>query len=408
MSDDSFASLYEAQKPSSTNNGRARSFRTGQVIDAVVTQVGKDSIFVELDGKRQGFLEASEFRDIKTGEISLEAGQTVRVRVMEVDTESGTVRLGQAAFKGGDASQLIIAMEAGLPIEGKVTGVNKGGLEIDLGRGLRGFCPMSQISNRFVQDANEFIGQAWNFLVTEVKDGGKNIVLSRKSLMEEEAKQDRARVMSSLEKGKVVQGVVTAVRDFGAFVDIGGFEALLPASEMSKERGSAIDRIKAGESVTAQILEIKIDDKGKERVTLSLLAMTGESPSANPQPRLAAAGPQLTIGAMVTGSVSRIESYGIFVQIEGTDGRGGRGLIPAQELGVPRGVDLQKAFPLGTKLSAAVLETGDGKLKLSLKGAKDAEERAEYTAHKTKVNAPATMGTFADLFNKNITGKKKK
>jgi small subunit ribosomal protein S1 len=397
MSDDSFASLFEAQPQTQSTRGN-KSVRIGQVIDAVVALVGRDSVFVELDGKRQGFLETSDFRDAKTGEISLTVGQTIRVRVVEVDTESGTVRLSQASMKGGDITQLQIAKEGNLPVEGKVTGVNKGGLEIDLGRGLRGFCPMSQISNRFVQDTKEFVGQSWSFLVSEIKDGGKSIVLSRKALLEEEAKHDRTRVLATLEKGKVVQGIVTAVRDFGAFVDLGGLEALLPGSEISKDRTPVADRIKAGESVTAQVLDIKTDDKGKPRVTLSLLAMNGESDAESPS-RLAS--PALAIGSMVKGTVVRIETYGVFVQIDGTDGRGGRGLIPAGELGVPRGTDLHKTFPMGTPLEAAVLETGDGRIKLSLRGAKDAVERAEYTAHKSSAAAPKTLGTLGDLF-KNV------
>lgn len=393
MSDDSFASLFEAQP-----SAKAKSIRIGQVIDAVIAQIGRDSVFVELDGKRQGFLETEDFRDSKTGEITIQVGQTIRVRVMEVNMESGTVRLGQAAMRGGDVSQLLMAKESGLPVEGKVTGVNKGGLEVDLGRGVRGFCPMSQISNRFVQDTKEYIGQSWSFLISEFKDGGKNIVLSRKALLEEEAQQDRSRILATLEKGKVVQGMVTAVRDFGAFVDLGGLEALLPASEISKDRTPVADRLKAGDSVTAQVLELKKDDKGKDRVTLSLLAMTGEA-AGEATARLA--GPTLAIGGMVKGSVVRIESYGVFLQIEGTEGRNGRGLIPAGELGVPRGTDLHKTFPMGTVLEASVLETGDNRIKLSLRGAKDALERAEFNAHRATASGPKTLGTLGDLF-KNV------
>ena len=100
------------------------------------------------------------------------------------------------------------------------------------------------------------------------------------------------------------------------------------------------------------------------------------------------------------GKVTRIEAYGVFVQVEGTEGREGRGLIPAAELGVPRGVDLRKSFPEGTELTAKVLETGDGRLKLSVKAAKDAAERADFEEHQGKAVAGRSMGTFADLFAK--------
>ena len=103
------------------------------------------------------------------------------------------------------------------------------------------------------------------------------------------------------------------------------------------------------------------------------------------------------MNGVVTGTVERIETYGIFVQIDGTKDRAGRGLVPNAELGVPRGTDLRKAFPEGTKVTAKVLETGEGRLRLSIKGAKDAEERADYEAARSRGAAPASLGTFADL-----------
>jgi small subunit ribosomal protein S1 len=110
--------------------------------------------------------------------------------------------------------------------------------------------------------------------------------------------------------------------------------------------------------------------------------------------------PKLAIGQVVTGKVVRIESYGLFVQLNETEDRFGRGLIPAGELGVPRGVDLRKTFPEGTELTAVVLETGAGKLKLSVKGAKDATERAEFETHRVKGGAAKGFGTLADLLGK--------
>ena len=109
---------------------------------------------------------------------------------------------------------------------------------------------------------------------------------------------------------------------------------------------------------------------------------------------------RVAIGAVVRGAVERIESYGIFVQVDGTKGRAGRGLVPSAELGVPRGTDLRKTFPEGTPVTVKVLETGDGRLRLSIKGAKDDEERADFEAAKGKVDASASLGTFADLLKR--------
>ena len=227
-------------------------------------------------------------------------------------------------------------------------------------------------------------------------------MLSRRRLLEAEAREGRDAAIAGLEKGKTVRGTVTAVREFGAFVDLGGVEGLIPASEISYDRGAAVaDRIKAGETVEAIVLDLKDDDKGQKRITLSLKALL-------PAPeRPVRAGAKLAIGSVVKSKVVRIETYGVFVQVDGSEGRDGRGLIPSSELNVPRGTDLRKHFPEGTELTAKVLETGDGRLKLSVKGALDAAERADFEAHRTQVAGPAAFGTFGDLLKKSQAKKKK-
>jgi small subunit ribosomal protein S1 len=109
---------------------------------------------------------------------------------------------------------------------------------------------------------------------------------------------------------------------------------------------------------------------------------------------------RIAIGAVVSGAVERVEAYGVFVQIEGTKGRTGRGLVPTAELGVPRGTDLRKAFPEGKAVTAKVLETGEGRLRLSIKGAKDDEERADFEEARGKGASPVSLGTFGDLLKK--------
>jgi len=393
MPEDTFAALFEAQQ----SEGAAKAHRkvhVGDAIEAVVVQVGKESIFVELDGKRQASLDVVEMLS-PSGELEIKVGDTVRAKVVEIDEATGNVRLGRSFGKTGDIAHIEQAREAGIAVEGKVTGVNKGGIEVDLGRGTRAFCPMSQIGLRGATvDAKALVGQLMSFAVTEIKDGGRSVVLSRRKLLEAEAGEAREALLRTLEPGKVVRGTVSAVRDFGAFVDLGGIDGLIPASEISHERGIAVaDRITAGESVEVQVLEIKDGEKGQKRITLSLKALV--APPERPAPAAKAA-----IGSVVKGRVVRIEGYGVFVQLEGTEGREGRGLIPVAELGVARGTDLRRAFPEGTELTAKVLETGDGRLKLSVRGAKDAAERADFEAHREKAGGSASFGTFGDLLKK--------
>mgnify|MGYP000969138021 CR=1 FL=1 len=299
----SFAAMFEAE----SQPKRARVPRVGDRIEGVVVHIGADSVFVELDGKRQAFFEAVELR-APDGTISVKEGDKVAAQVIEVDEARGVVRLGRSFGKASNVAALEQAKAAGLAVDGKVTGVNKGGLEIDLG-GARAFCPLSQVDVRRVEtpELTALIGQTVRVLVTDIRDGGKNVVVSRKAILKQEGSE-----------GGAIPGA--------------------PAVEQPK------------------------------------------------------------VGAIVTGVVDRIEQYGLFVQLDGIKGRAGRGLLPVSEIGVPRGTDLKKKFPEGTKVTAKVLEVGEGKLRLSIKGAHDDAERADYEAVKDKKAAPTSLGTFADLF----------
>ena len=391
----SFADLFAAEG----NQAPAyRAIRVGQSIEAVVIQLGKDSVFCEIDGKRQAYFESAELKS-EDGEYTVKVGDIVRASVLGVEPNGGIARLGRTMPKGSmDITQLQIAKEAKLPIDAKVVAVNKGGLEVELGKGLRGFCPMSQISNGFVEKADDMVGTSITVLVTEIKEGGKKIVVSRKAVAAVEMEANRERVLAGLSEGTVVKGTISSVRDFGAFVDLGGLEGMIPVSEMGHERGvAAADRVTAGETVEAQVLSIKTDEKGKLRVTLSLRALIPVPEGMERPAARGNAGTKISIGDVVECEVVRIETYGLFAQVAGSEGRGGRGLIPVSEIGVPRGTDLQKAFPLTTKLQVRVMETGDGRLKLSVRGAKDAEERKDFDAHKKVAHEQRSMGTFGDL-----------
>ena len=146
---DSFAAMFE-QQPVPARQRRA--IRVGDRLEAVVIQVGRDAVFVELDGKQQAFLEAAELRD-DDGTISVKVGDKLTANVVEVNDEQGVVRLGRSLGKPGSVAALEQARTAGMGVEGKVTGVNKGGLEVELA-GTRAFCPMSQVDARRIEDAD--------------------------------------------------------------------------------------------------------------------------------------------------------------------------------------------------------------------------------------------------------------
>jgi small subunit ribosomal protein S1 len=483
-SNDDFASLFEAH--ADKHKTKLRPLSPGEHVTGTVIQVGRDQVFVEVADRGglgrglQAYFHSADLRG-PDGQLAIKVGETLEGLVVELDG-GGVARLGRSAGRPAGLAALINAHESGVPVEGKVTGVNKGGLEVEVG-GSSAFCPMSQIERSFVADPTSFVGRTLTFKVTEVRDGGKRVVLSRRAALEQEAKQKAAVTLAALQIGATVRGSVTAVRDFGAFVDLGGVEGLIPSSELSHERGKkAADLLNAGDAVEVLVRDVKEgppDKRGQPttKITLSLKALAEDPwldierhapegkvlrgtvtrlldfgafiqltpgiegllhvselggkvshPSAVLKPGeqlnvvvrsvdkaarkislapaaeglslgAAAHAPSFVVGAIVQGVVDRIESYGVFLQIDGTRGRVGRGLIPNAELGTPRGSDTRKLFPPGTRVTAKVLETGEGKLRLSIKGVAEDEERAEFDGYKASASQNK-LGTLGDLLRK--------
>ena len=270
---DSFASLFEKQSGSG-NTPRRRPFRPGERVKGPVVQITKDSVFIELEGRRQAYIEAAELRGVD-GAVTVTVGQIVESQV--IDAGDDIIRLGMSMGKPGNVAALEQARQAGLPVTGKVTAINKGGYEVDLGVGTRAFCPLSHIEGRAASgaDPKDFVGQSLEFLVTEIKDGGKSVVVSRRALLQRQAEESSVQRMRDIVPGAVLKGTVSAVRDFGAFVDLGGVEGLLPRSELGRDKkGDAGSSLKPGDAVEVQVREIKdaTDAWGKpqRKITLSL------------------------------------------------------------------------------------------------------------------------------------------
>jgi small subunit ribosomal protein S1 len=485
---DEFAALFEAEA-GNRPAGKVAQLKLGERCRVSVIQVGRDVVFVEVlergqFGKRlEAYFHVADLRNAE-GKVELKPGDMLDAMVVEIDA-SGGVRLGSSLGRTSGASgidSLTSAQQAGVPVEGKVTGVNKGGLEVEVS-GARAFCPFSQIERGYVQDPQVFLGRSLTFLVTEVREGGKRIVLSRRALLEQEAKLKAGQTLANLVVGAAVRGSVTAVRDFGAFIDLGGIEGLIPNSELSHQRGQkANDLLAPGDSVEVLIREIQPGPANKRgepttKITLSLKALAADPwldierhapvgkvlqgtvmrllefgafvqlaagiegllhvselggkvtqasavlkvgeqlnvvvKSIDTATRklslgLAADGlsigaeaqtPHFIVGAVVSGTVDRVEPYGVFLQVDGTRGRVGRGLIPNGELGTQRGADTRKLFPLGARLTAKVLETGEGKLRLSVRAVADDEERAEFDGYRASVSQ-TKLGTLGDLLRK--------
>ncbi len=293
---DSFAAMFESDARSQPRRGALRRLSVGESVAATVVRVGRDAVFVELDGMREAFIESKELLD-EHGHVSVQAGDTLRAVVVSNGDDGNSIRLGRTAPKGRGAEGLQAARAAGLPVEGSVTGVNKGGLEV-LVDGVRAFCPARQVDTRFVGDLEPLIGQKLKFLVMTVKEGGREVVLSRRALVEQEAGDALQQLQETLvpappdatarpskaptglQQGAIVGGKVSGVERFGVFVQIDGTQArgLIPAQELSRARGEDLrKRFSIGMPLTAKI--VSVDPAGKIR--LSIQAMKADEERAS-------------------------------------------------------------------------------------------------------------------------------
>ena len=400
---ESFAALF-AQSEVGRGRSRGPKYAVGDRVRGKLVSIGSGVAVVELEGGGEGTLDAVELRDPK-GELLFRVGEIIEARVAAKGEKAGIVSLRRAPARGADArAGLAEAVTTGLPVEGQVTGVNKGGLEV-LVAGARAFCPLSQIDLRPVPDPAVYIGQHLAFRITKYDDGdrrGPDIVLSRRALLEEEARARAAVTRASLKVGAVLTGTVASVRDFGAFIDLGGLDGLLPASEIGFQRGTRpADVLAVGQPVTVQILRIEKPREAKpgqrppretEQITLSLKALERD-PWEEAVTRLAQ-------GAVVNGKVTRAEAFGAFVEVA----PGVEGLLHVSELGAGRQLrHARDAVSVGAELAVTVLAIDRERRRLSL-GLASAEDRVDDEGRAAVARgAAAGMGTFGDLLKAKLS-----
>lgn len=276
----------------------------GEKLEGTVTKVGERWIYVDLGAGREGVARTADFSG-KEGEVTLSAGQTRSFFVLS--TSDGTITLGdQLSTREAAMDAIEMALQSGAPLSGRVASKNKGGFEIDLG-GARAFCPISQIELGFTENPDEHIGRAYQFRVTEVREGGRSIVVSRAELLREEQARAARKVLEDLREGAVIDGNVTKLMDFGAFVDIGGVEGLVHVTELGFTRvDHPRDVVREGERVRVKVLGITEGDKGL-RISLSM-----KETMADPWET---ALETIHVGSKIAGTVNRLEAFGAFVEV---------------------------------------------------------------------------------------------
>lgn len=403
MTDDdkSFAEMFKE-----TPADNKERLRPGQKIEATVVRIAKEWIFLDLGAKSEGSVARNEFSDAE-GNLTVAEGDRVQVYFL---SEKKNERLFTAKVSGGAvASHLDEACRSGIPVEGTVTGETKGGFEVRFSGSVRAFCPFSQMDLRRIDNAEEYIGKKFAFRVTKYGEHGKNIVVSRRALLEEERALQKEALQESLAIGQTVKGVITSIRDFGAFVDIGGLEGLIPVSEIAWGRIEDIhERLAVGQEVIVTVLKLDWD---KDRYSFSL-----KDSLPDPWEGIGAMFPE---GSVVTGKVVRLTEFGAFVSLApGIDG-----LVHISKLGAGRRISHpREVVQVGDVLEVKIDSVDSEKKRLSLslplpakdegsesgkaggkkdKGAAEGENRddfRQYIAEKKKEAKP--MGTFADLFGK--------
>ena len=290
-----FAAMFEASI-------KAKRFEKGQTLEGTIVKIGPEVAFVDVGGKGEATIEIAELKSAG-GDLEVAVGD--RIQAVLVSTAGGLTLSRRLARGAATDRQLEDAFRAGLPVEGKVERAVKGGYDVRIG-GQRAFCPISQIDTlRTEPSAHE--GQVYAFRIIEYKEGGRNLVVSRRALLEEEQRAGAAEARRKIVAGAVITGRVVSVREFGAFVDLGGgVQGLLHVSEMGWSRVTDTSQVvKPGEEITVKVLRV---DEDTQKISLGLKQLT-----ADPWSKV---GDTYDVGQVRTGRVTRVAEFGAFVELE--------------------------------------------------------------------------------------------
>jgi small subunit ribosomal protein S1 len=325
----------------------AESAATSEVLSGRIANVGSQDVLIDFGGKCLGAMPLAEFDKGETYQV----GDEIQVMVVDPTPVNGLIAVSRRKAR---QSQLLATLKVGTIVEGVVTGMNKGGLEVDLhGLGLRGFIPASQVDLRFMKDISNLIGQSVRAEVTKFDDSAGDIVLSRRNCQMKEAAERKERVFGELEVGQVRKGRVRSLSEFGAFVDIGGVDALLHISDMSWGRVNKPEEVvKVGDEIEAKIIKIQ---KDKKKISLSLKEVQAD-PWLNIDQKYA-------VGTKLQGRVVRLQNFGAFVELEpGVDG-----LIPVSEISWTRRIhNPAEVLKEGDVVEVAVIGLDKDKKRISL------------------------------------------
>ena len=398
--DEDFAALFEASI-------QAKRLEKGQTTEGTIVAIGPEVAFVNVGGKGEATIEVGE---LKNDDGVLEVAVGDRIQATVVSTSGGLTLSRRLALGAATAQQLEDAFRAGLPVEGKVEEVVKGGYQVRIAR-QRAFCPMSQIDIVRTADPALHEGHVYTFRIIEFGEGGRKFVVSRRALLEEEQRARAAEIRRSIAVGAVMTGRVVSVRDFGAFVDLGaGVQGLLHVSEMGWSRVSDTSQVATpGQEITVKILRV---DEATQQIALGLKQL-----SADPWTAVSTA---YEVGQVRAGRVTRLAAFGAFVELEpgieglahastfAPAGRSG-GWATSLTPGTIGAFEILSINPEKKRIGVALVEEGSSKSEavLNASGAAQAPSDAREDTVREDAAKAQSFGSLADKLRGALTPRQK-
>lgn len=326
-------------------------FAEGEVVTGRIISIDKDHVLVDIGYKSEGQIRLSEFRD-EEGNITAEMGDSVEVMVEWWDDEEERVVLSKekaANIKTWDAIKKSYDDDG--TVEGVISSRVKGGFSVDIG--VQAFLPGSQADLRPIRNLDELVGKTFEFKILKYNRKRSNIVLSRRAILEREREEKRSTTLESIHEGKVVEGIVKNITDYGVFIDLGGVDGLLHITDISWGRVKHPSELFAvGDTITVKILSFDLE---KERVSLGMKQLTTDPWSV--------ASEKYAVGSKVTGVVVSLTDYGAFVELE----EGIEGLIHVSEMSWTRKIrHPSKVVSVGEEVEAVVLDIKPESRRISL------------------------------------------
>ena len=327
-----------------------QSVQMGGVLTGKVVQINADNVMVDVGWKTEGYIPARELRDDQ-GNISISVGDEIEVLVDRRDQDGNLVLSRDKAAKIKIWDDVKLACEQNTPVKGMVIERVKGGLSVDIG--IPAFLPGSQVDIRPVRDLDRYVGQSYLFNVLKYDRKRNNVVLSRRTILEKEREAEKFDTLLNIEEGKIVEGVIKNITDYGLFIDLGGIDGLLHVTDISWGRITRpSDHFSKGEKIRVKVLSF---DREKERVALGLKQL-----ATNPWETIADKYP---IQSVFEGRVVNLTDYGVFVELE----TGVEGLVHVSEMFWTREIKHpSKVLSVGQHIQVMILDINTETKRISL------------------------------------------